>query len=167
VLLVVLAGCGESPQPGQTLTAVRHDVCKALPVEVVREHLDDAVTETDPSVLSERTDICTYQTEDAPALGFSLTTALTTLPRRGNRSVTEYLDDVFSERAGEKPGPYDKVDGLGQAAGFGRYASIRQLVVITSDDEHVYEVILEFSDLGVTVDQARPMAERLIEGLGG
>jgi hypothetical protein len=116
----------ESPTGGTVLAGLTPErLCALLPVDTIEQTLDVVVTDTKsrqsgrPPILSKT---CRYEVEFALADVELLPPAITVdVKQTRDKGIDETLDHEFTDLMAEnaKTAPYERVDGLGEAAGYG------------------------------------------------
>lgn len=153
----------QEPSALEALTGSR--LCDLLPSSAIERELGAKVGQRDgqePSAVSRE---CDYETG-----GFDLATRVRSEPDE-QASDDAVLDALFTTDNATTPGEYERVPGLGVAAGYGPDATLAGVnvegrylgVVFTLDDERMS---LTMHTLGTTeLARLRPLAEALLANL--
>ena len=181
--LLLVGACSGEAGPGDTLeqetgieSLTPERLCELLPDDTIEQTLDVVVKKAGgrqsgkPPIL---TKTCRYSLEFSLQEVETLPPAVTTnLKQTQDKNVDEVLDYAFTDHLGEgKPEPFERVEGLGEGAGYGdtpllagqQLPESQLVVVFTAGDER-----LSF-DVTVTpktpVEKLVPLAEDLLTGL--
>ncbi|MEU6645950.1 hypothetical protein ABZ863_25845 [Saccharomonospora sp. NPDC046836] len=152
-------------------------LCGLLPAAAIEQHLGTTVRGSEggergraPEMQSPYflTRECEYDTDGFPSLSTDVTTEWD-----DNTSDDEVLRKVFTDSASESgtEGDYERVQGLGDVAGFGGDATLSNADVAARHLGVVFHVggerlLLTVSTLGkADLAQVRPLAEQVLSGL--
>jgi hypothetical protein len=145
------------------------ELCEMVPQKFVRDNLEIAITRTKPwdrdkepvTIAS-----CRYETAAEPSAE-EVSVDVSIWPGRVNAKDRVKL--TFNGLTGQPRGKYEEVDGLGDAAGFGPMHEIPDVymleVVTTYEDAYRNIDVKVFSPEPPTLDQLRPIAERVLQQL--
>lgn len=147
-------------------------LCELVPQELVQDLLEDDIAAVDAKVSGSgevATALCLYRTQGGLAT-YAVQSTLTVSKFADDRAAQERLDMMF-EDLDDKPLKFERIDGLGDAAGFGPTAheGYHQFSVIFPMDGSESGVLKVYTGVQYqgtpTAADLRPIAERIVQGL--